>query len=192
MYASGNVKCDADPTKIKEYRYINVGYFRKEICEATGVCRDAPDDETVETVTAVGEPIYVTEPVTAIAVGEPVLVTDDVREETTVVYAEPDSDVRTTMVYAEPDSDPRTTADYAAPDSSIRQATTPSSSSEEVSSPPSSSEESATTEPLSAVAVAPLETIVSETFEKMKINGSCAEEHSGHVKNIHIHIHLEK
>ncbi|KAF1752422.1 hypothetical protein GCK72_018977 [Caenorhabditis remanei] len=42
LYARGNTKCNADSETLPEFMFLNLGYYRQEICETTGVCVAPP------------------------------------------------------------------------------------------------------------------------------------------------------
>ncbi|CAL2043337.1 unnamed protein product [Caenorhabditis brenneri] len=50
LYASGNTRCRLNTGSRPEFKFVNIGYLRKEICDVTGICVPAPpEDESEET-----------------------------------------------------------------------------------------------------------------------------------------------
>ncbi|CCD65088.1 Peptidase S1 domain-containing protein [Caenorhabditis elegans] len=42
FFAQGNKNCKAKPETLEAFKFLNIGYYREEICEVTGICTPSP------------------------------------------------------------------------------------------------------------------------------------------------------
>ncbi|CAI2352938.1 unnamed protein product [Caenorhabditis sp. 36 PRJEB53466] len=179
IYAKGNIKCGSDPATINDYQFINIGYYREGICEVTGVCAAAPDND----VTTV--PPVITSTVVSNATETPEVTFTSVGNATYVTEA-PEVGNVTEVATSRPNS-------TQVPEIIVTYVT------EVVTSQPNSTVIPETTSTGATVIDLLNGTLTAETFERLSLNASCGSEsdsdsdgsYSGHVKDIHIHIHLD-